>query len=81
VFSLNEFAKQTSFGWNAVSDWNGEIAPLYDSLNEQLPNGMKAVCKRTAFVIDRTGKIRYTWQSEGGSLPDNEELLKVIRGL
>ncbi len=80
VFTLNEFSKQTKFGWNAVSDWNGEIAPKYDSL-QTLGNGMKAVAKRTVFIIDRTGTIRYTWQSEGGALPDNQELLKAIREL
>lgn len=42
---------------------------------------MKGVAKRTAYVIDREGTIRYKWESEGGSLPNDEEILDVIRKL
>jgi len=42
---------------------------------------MRGVAKRTVFVIDRDGTIRYKWESEGGSLPNNEEILEVIRKL
>ncbi len=42
---------------------------------------MKGVHKRTVFVIDREGTIRYKWESEQGSLPNNEEILDVIRKL
>lgn len=80
-FTLNEFDKATKFGWNLVSDWNREISGQYDSLNEALPNGMKGIAKRTVFVIDRQGVIRYKWQSEAGSLPNDEEILDVIRKL
>jgi glutaredoxin-dependent peroxiredoxin len=81
VHVLDQFDKATSFGWNLVSDFNREIGPRYDSLNEVLGNGMKGVHKRTLFVIDREGTIRYKWQSEGGSLPNDEEILDVIRKL
>lgn len=76
-----QFDKATNFGWNLVSDFNREITPQYDSLNEQIGNGMKGVAKRTLFVIDRAGTIRYKWESEGGSLPNDEEILAVIRKL
>ena len=42
---------------------------------------MKGVHKRTLFVIDREGTVRYTWASEGGSLPNDEEIMEVIRKL
>jgi len=50
-------------------------------LNTELPNGLKGVHRRSVFVIDRQGKLRYIWNSEGGSLPNNEEILAVIRKL
>lgn len=80
-FTLNEFDKATKFGWNLISDFNREVSAGYDSLTETLGNGMKGVAKRTVFVIDRQGVIRYKWASEGGSLPNDEELLDVIRKL
>jgi peroxiredoxin len=46
-----------------------------------LGNGMKGVHKRTLFVIDREGTVRYKWESEGGSLPNDEEIMDVIRKL
>ncbi len=81
AFTLNEFDKSTNFGWNLISDFNKEISGAYDSLNEALGNGMKGVAKRTLFVIDREGTIRYKWESEGGSLPNDEEIMDVIRKL
>ncbi|HUZ78112.1 MAG TPA: redoxin domain-containing protein [Chloroflexota bacterium] len=80
VFTLNEFGNQTKFGWPLISDWNHEIATQYDS-SQDLPNGMRGICKRTVFVIDRQGIIRYQWQSEGGALPNDEEILAAIRAI
>jgi len=42
---------------------------------------MKGVAKRTLFVIDREGTVRYKWESEGGSLPNDEDILDVVRKL
>jgi peroxiredoxin len=81
AFTLDQFDKATNFGWNLLSDFNKEIGPLYDTLNPELPSGMKGVNRRTVFVIDRQGTIRYKWESEAGSLPNDEELLDVIRKL
>ncbi|HVA25649.1 MAG TPA: redoxin domain-containing protein [Chloroflexota bacterium] len=80
-FVLDQFDKATNFGWNLISDFNREIGPAYDSLNESLGNGMKGVHKRTVFVIDREGTVRYKWESEGGSLPNDEDIMDVIRKL
>jgi peroxiredoxin len=80
-YTLEKFDQATNFGWNLISDFNKEIGPLYDSLNPENALGMKGVHKRTVFVIDREGTIRYKWESEQGSLPNNEEILDVIRKL
>ena len=81
AFTLDQFDKSTKFGWNLISDFNREISGQYDSLNEALGNGMKGVAKRTLFVIDREGIIRYKWESEAGSLPNDEDIMDVIRKL
>ena len=79
--TLAQFDQATKFGWNLISDFNKEIGPLYDSLVPENASGMKGVHRRTLFVIDRNGTIRYKWESEGGSLPNNEEIMDVIRKL
>ena len=81
AFTLNEFDKATNFGWNLASDFNKEIGEAYGVLNPELPSGLKGVHRRAVFIIDRQGVIRHIWHSEGGALPNDEELLAVIRKL
>jgi len=80
-FALHEFDKSTKFGWNLASDFNKEIGELYGVLNLESPTGMRGIHRRTVFVIDREGKVRYAWESQGGALPNNEDILGVIRSL
>ena len=42
-----------------LSDFNKEISRAYDAIYEQWILDMKGVSKRSAFVIDREGMIRY----------------------
>lgn len=81
AFTLEQFDKSTNFGWNLASDFNKEIGEAYGVLNPELPNGLKGVHRRSVFVIDRAGKVRYAWESQGGALPNDEEILDVIRKL
>ena len=80
-YTLHEFDKATNFGWNLASDFNKEIGELYGVLNPELPSGMRGIHRRSVFVIDRQGTVRYAWESQGGALPNNEEILEVIRKL
>ncbi|MBV8086861.1 MAG: redoxin domain-containing protein [Chloroflexi bacterium] len=79
AWTLEQFDKATNFGWNLASDFNKEIGELYGVLNPELPSGMRGVHRRSVFVIDRQGKIRYAWESQGGALPNDEEILAEIR--
>jgi peroxiredoxin len=42
---------------------------------------MRGIHKRAVFVIDREGKVRYAWESQGGALPNDEEILAEVRKL
>ena len=57
-FALAAWAKEFDYPFDLLSDFNREVSPLYDSLYEELM-GFKGVSKRSAFVIDKAGKIRY----------------------
>ena len=54
VYSHHAWAQHHNLPFILVSDYNGKIARLYDSWNEE-----KNYCKRTAFLIDNDGKIAY----------------------
>ena len=81
AFTLEQFDNATKFGWNLASDFNKEIGEAYGVLNPELPNGLRGVHRRAVFVVDRGGVIRYAWESQGGALPNDEEILAAIRQL
>jgi glutaredoxin-dependent peroxiredoxin len=57
-FALDAWAKEQGYQFPLLSDYNKETARGYGALYEDLM-GFKGVCKRSAFVIDRQGVVRY----------------------
>jgi peroxiredoxin len=57
-FALDAWAKEQGYQFPLLSDYNKETAREYGALYEDLM-GFKGVCKRSAFVIDRQGVVRY----------------------
>jgi peroxiredoxin len=57
-FTLNEFKKRENYNFPLLSDFNKEVSTAYGALNEDF-FGYKGVSKRSAFVVDREGVIRY----------------------
>lgn len=73
-FSLAEFAKQNKLNFDLLSDADREISKKYGSLHENFVNiaGLTA-SKRSVFVLDKDGTVRYAWVSEDpGKEPDYE---------
>lgn len=73
------WARQLGIGFPMVSDFNRDVLPKYDAL---APGSayLKYTARRTAFVIDKGGMLRYRWYPppEGG-LPPVDELLEQAR--
>jgi len=75
-FVAQKFAAELDLPFPLVSDFNREASAAWDVLYEEF-FGMKGVAKRSAFVVDRDGAIRYAWVSEdAGVMPDFD----AIRG-
>lgn len=69
-----------------LSDYDHHLAKLYgiayDSFLPQLQLGMAGVCKRSAFLIDKQGIIRYAEVHEDPKEQPNFEKIKdVLKGL
>ena len=80
-FALNSWAKEQNYQFPLLSDFNKEVARSYDSLYEELM-GFKGVCKRSAFVIDREGKVRYAEVMENaGNLPNFDAIKACLQQL
>ncbi len=70
-FTLERFKQEQNLNFLLLSDFNAEVSGQYDSLYEDFVLGMKNVSKRSAFVIDKDGVVRYAEVLESaGDLPN-----------
>ncbi len=71
VFTLAKFKEDQQFNFPLLSDFNKEISRAYGALYEDWILNMKGVSKRAAFVIDKSGIIRYAEVLDNpGNLPN-----------
>lgn len=78
-FAQEAFAGKAGISIPLLSDFNKEVAAAYDVLYEDLL-GLKGVAKRSAFVIDTDGVIRFSWSSEDPKqLPDFDAIKAALR--
>jgi peroxiredoxin len=69
-FVLDAWKKELGLQYPLLSDFNKTVAPAYGAFHEEL-GPLKGVAKRSAFIIDREGKIAYIDISEDpGVIPD-----------
>jgi len=72
-FSLAKYKEELGLNFPLLSDFNREVSAAYESQYEEFVLGLKQVAKRSAFVIDGEGKIRYAEVLEdAGSIPNFE---------
>ena len=65
-----------------ISDFNKLASSAYGCMYEEFILGMKGVSKRSAFVIDKQGIVRYAEVLENaGEVPDFAAIRKVLEGL
>ncbi len=79
-FALDAWAREQGYQFPLLSDYNKDVSRAYESLYEELL-GFKGVCKRSAYVIDREGVIRYAYVSEEGKVPDFDEIKACLKQL
>ena len=77
-FALDAWAKEQGYQFPLLSDYNRDVSTAYDCIYPELL-GFKGVSKRSAYVIDREGKIRYAYVSDQGKLPDFEEIRNCLK--
>ncbi len=82
-FSLAEFAKQNKLEFDLLSDADRSISKAYGALHENFVNvqGLTA-SKRSVFVLDSEGTVKYAWVSEDpGKEPDYETVKSELAKL
>ncbi len=79
-FSLAQFAKENLLTFDLLSDATREVSKKYDSLHQDFVNvpGLTA-SKRSVFILDKDGVVRYKWVSENpGVEPNYSEIEKEL---
>ncbi|UCC72850.1 MAG: redoxin domain-containing protein [Gemmatimonadota bacterium] len=78
VHTLKVWGKQLDLPFPLLSDFNKDTARAYGALYDEL-GGLKGIAKRSAFVIDKDGIVRYCWVSEdAGVLPPFDEIKRAV---
>jgi peroxiredoxin len=82
IFTLDKFKQEQQLNFPLLSDFNKDVSTAYDSLYDEFVFGMKGVSRRSAFVIDKTGHIRYAEVLESaGNLPNFEAVKACLASL
>ncbi len=82
LHTLARFRHEQQLNFTLLSDFNKEASKAYDSIYELFGYNMKGVSKRSAFVIDKSGIVRYTEiLDNAGDIPDFKAIQEVIKSL
>ncbi|MFN0035381.1 MAG: redoxin domain-containing protein, partial [Saprospiraceae bacterium] len=70
---------EQGFNFPMLSDFNKTVSKKYDAFYKEFGLGLKGVSKRSAFVIDQKGIVRYAEVLENaGELPNFEAVKKTL---
>jgi peroxiredoxin len=82
VHTLAKYKEEQQLNFSLLSDFNKEVSTAYGSLYEKFGFGMRGVSKRSAFVIDKEGIIRYAEVMENaGELPNFGSIKETLAAI
>jgi len=82
LFAQDKFKKEQNLNFPLLSDFNKEVSKAYDTIYEHFFNDMDGVSKRSAFVIDKEGIVRYAEVLEiATDLPNFEAIQNCLKEL
>jgi len=82
LFTLEKFKAEQSYNFTMLSDFNREVSRAYGVLYDEFVLGMRGVSRRSAFVLDKTGKIHYAEVLESaGDLPNFDKIKETLSAL
>jgi glutaredoxin-dependent peroxiredoxin len=82
LYTLAKYKEEQNLNFPLLSDFNKEASKSYGSLYEQFGLGMKGVSKRSAFLIDKEGRIQYAEVLENArEIPDFNKIQQRLKEL
>lgn len=81
TFSQQQFATDLQLSFPLLSDWGGAVSSAW-GVRYDVWKGHEGLAKRSLFVIDREGVVRYVWSTDDAAiLPDYSEAVAVVKSL
>ncbi len=81
-YTLAKWKEEQQFNFPLLSDFNKTVSKKYDTIYKEFALGLKGVSKRSAFVIDREGVLRFVEVLENaGELPDFDAIQSILKNL
>lgn len=75
------FAERLGVGFPMLSDWDRTVCSDY-GVRYDVWKGHDGLAKRSVFVLDRDGVVRYRWVTEDASVqPDLDEVVRAAAAL
>lgn len=82
VYTLARYKEENHINFQLLSDFNKQVSAAYETIYETFGFEMKGVSKRSAFVIDKAGIIKYAEILENASeVPDFKAINKTLAEL
>ena len=81
-FTLGKFKEEQNLNFPLLSDFNKEVSALYRAQYDEFVLGLKKVAKRSAFVVDANGILKYIEVLENaGDLPNFDAIKETLTSL
>lgn len=82
VYTLAKFRELQQYNFPLLSDFNKEVSTAYGTIYDTWNMGMRGVSKRSAFLVDGDGIIRYAEVLENaGEEPDYAAIQSCLKEL
>jgi glutaredoxin-dependent peroxiredoxin len=82
IFTLAKYKEEQGLNFTLLSDFNKEVSTAYGCVYNDFIGWMKGVSKRSAFVIDKEGVVKYAEVLESaGDMPNFEAINSTLASL
>jgi len=82
VYSLAKYKEEQKLNFQLLSDFNKDVSTAYGSLYDAFSYGMKGVSKRSAFIIDKNGIVRYAEiLDKATDIPKFDAIQQILKSL
>ncbi len=80
--TLNKFKEEQNINFTLLSDFNKDVSTSYNCIYDNFIGWMKGVSKRAAFIVDKSGKIKYAEVLENaGDIPNFTAIKNTLEKL